>query len=223
MTDFSLEIQIDTAGLQTISNAGMSVALLVPQDQAAYQIVALETSATSTIIINWSDANSVYVSLYHLQAYSVFKINTQLSALSGQVFTYDGSVISQTGSTSLPSTIQLANTSGGTVTSGLAKVFEINGQTQALAITTASSILNNGQGSFQFSNQILLTLLGGAEIGMAVPSQAFPGVKSKQHRKRSVPQITIQPPLILDFTAANASQTVHFDDQMNVFVNGALP
>lgn len=223
MTDFSLEIQIDQAGLQTISNAGLSVALLVPQAQSAYQIVALETSATGTIHINWTDAFSVYASSYNLQAYSILQINSQLTALSGQVFTYDGSAISQTGSTSLPSAIQLANSSGSTVTSGLAKVFEVNGQAQALAITTASSILNNGLGSFQIGSQMVLTLMGGAQTGMAVPSQVIPGLQSKQHRKRTVPQVSVQPPLMLDFSVANAAQTVHFDNLNNAFENGALP
>lgn len=223
MTDFSLEIQIDTAGLQTIANAGMSVAILVPQAQAAYQIVALQTSASSTIHIDWSDANSIYVSVYDLQAYAIPMISTSQAALPGQVFTYDGAAISQTGSTSLPGTLQLTNSSGGTVTSGLSQVFTVNGQAQPEAITTASSILNNGLGSFQFSNQILLTLLGGAQTGMAVPSQVIPGIQSKQKRKRSVPQISVQPPLILDFTSSNATQTVHFNDLNNQFINGALP
>ncbi|MEP3295501.1 MAG: hypothetical protein ABJO27_03265 [Pseudoruegeria sp.] len=219
MTDFSLEIQIDPTGLQTISAADMSVAILQPQDQANYQIVALLTSATGTMNITWTDAVSVYTSSYSLEAYSILKINSFASALSEQSFTFDGTLIDQTGTNSLPNTVQLTNTSASTVTSGLAKNFNINSQPQDLAITTASSVLNGGMGSFQISNQIMLTLLGGAQLGMAIPSQAIPNFES-QSRSTLISQITAQPPLLLDFTAENPSQTATFNDQTNTFIAG---
>ncbi|RCS22601.1 hypothetical protein DUT91_17100 [Phyllobacterium salinisoli] len=223
MTDFSLEIQIDQAGSQTISNTGMSVALLQPQDTADYQIVALLTSAVGTIYISWTDSISVYTSSYGLQAYEVLQINSQAPALSGQTFTFDGSTINQTGTTSLPDTIQLTNSSDSTVTSGLARGFNINGQLQPPAITTASSVLNNGQGSFQINNEIMLTLLGGVQLGMAIPSQIIPDFQSQSQHERNTSQITAQPPLILDFNTSSATQFVHFDDQNNMFVVGSLP
>ena len=99
MTDFSLEIQIDEAGLQAISDAGMSVALLQPQLLADYQIVALLTSATSNMCISWTGSVWVYTSSYSLEAYSTLHINSQQPALSGQVFTFNGSTIDQTSST----------------------------------------------------------------------------------------------------------------------------
>lgn len=120
----------------------------------------------------------------------------------------------------LPNTVQLTNNSGSTLTSGLAKVFVINDGPRALAITTASSLLNHGQGSFQISNKFILTLLGGAQIGMAIPNQAIPDFNS-QSKKSMSQQITAQPPLLLDFTS-NTEQTVHFDDQQNIFVTGDL-
>ncbi|KXF75283.1 hypothetical protein ATN84_18605 [Paramesorhizobium deserti] len=223
MTDFSLEIQIDQAGSQTISNTGMSVALLQPQDSADYQIVALLTSAVGTIYISWTDSISVYTSSYGLQAYEILQINSQAPALSGQTFTFDGSIINQTGTTSLPDTIQLTNSSDSTITSGLARGFNINGQLQPLAITTASSVLNNGQGSFQINNEIMLTLLGGVQLGMAIPSQIIPDFQSQSQHERSTSQITAQPPLILDFNTGSVTQLVHFDDQNNMFVVGSLP
>lgn len=165
MTDFQLTITIDNAGLQTISEAGMSVALLQLQQPATYQIVALLPAATNTILISWTDALSVYVSSTSLQAYSVLQINSQAQALSGQVFTFNGSYISPTGSTDLANTIQLSNGSLQTVTAGLARAFNVNGQLQNLAITTASSLLINGLGSFEIGNQFALTLLGGGKSG----------------------------------------------------------
>ncbi|MCZ3378394.1 hypothetical protein [Rhizobium sp. AG207R] len=223
MTDFSLEIQIDQAGSQTISDTGMSVALLQPQDTADYQIVALLTSAANTIHICWTDSILVYTSSYSLQAYEVLQINSQAPALSGQTFTFDGTIINQTGTTNLPNTVQLTNNAGSTVTSGLARTFYIDGQSQSPAITTASSVLNNGQGSFQINNEIMLTLLGGVELGMAIPSQIIPDSQSQSQHERNASQITAQPPLILDFNTSNAAQTVHFDDQNNMFVVGSLP
>lgn len=222
MTKYSLEIQIDQAGLQTIAATGYSVALLQPQQNAAYQIVAVHTSATEQIQITWTDSGSVYVSLYSLSAYSVLQINSSTSALAGEAFTYDGSLITETGSTSLPKTIQLTNASGSTVTSGFARVFTINQQAQSLAITSAASLLNNGLGTFEISNQMLLTLLGGAELGMALPSPTIPNFQVKKRRKRSIAAVTVQPPLLLDFSTGDASQTVHFDDQTGSFVQGSL-
>jgi tRNA A37 threonylcarbamoyladenosine synthetase subunit TsaC/SUA5/YrdC len=84
-------------------------------------------------------------------------------------------------------------------------------------------VLNNGQGSFQISNEIMLTLLGGVQPGMAIPSQIIPDFQSKSQHERNTSQITAQPPLILDFNTSNATQTVHFDDQNNMFVLGSLP
>lgn len=220
MTYFSLEIQIDQAGLQTISSADMSVALLQPQDTAECQIVALMTTASSAIYISWTDSLSVYTSSYSLQPYRTLQINSQSPAVSGQTFAFDGSTISKTGTTVLPNTVQLTNSSGNTLTSGLAKVFDIDGTIQPLAITTASSVLANGQGSFQISNKFILTLLGGAQLGMAIPSQVIPGFNAQS--KQFISQVTAQPPLLLDFTTTNASQTVYFDDQQNVFVIGSM-
>lgn len=222
MTTYSLTIEIDSAGLQTISDAGMSIALLQPQQNAAYQMVAVLTSATNTVDISWTEAELVYVSLYNLSAYSVLQINSSHAAITGQSFSYDGQTISVSGSTTLPGTIQLLNTSGSTVASGLAKDFSVNGHIQATAITSAASLLQNGLGSFEVANKVMLTLLGGAQLGMALPSQTIPNFSQHQIRKRSIPAVSVQPPLMLDFTAGNANQTVHFDDQNSVFVNGGL-
>ncbi|MCZ4287817.1 hypothetical protein [Hoeflea alexandrii] len=223
MTNYSLDIQIDQAGLQTIAAAGYSVALLQPQLNADYQIVAVLTSASGTMQVTWTDSGSIYVSLYALSDYSVLQINSSISALSGQTFTYNGTQISATGSTSLAQTIQLTNASTGMVTSGLARAFSINGQVQPLAITSADVLLTNGLGSFEISNQMLLTLMSGAQLGMALPSQVIPNFQVNQRRKRNVAAVTVQPPLLLDFSAGNAAaQTVHFNDQTGSFVPGSL-
>lgn len=222
MSGYTLQIQIDTAGLQTIADAKMSVAILQPQHSSNYQIVALLMTPANTIYVTWSDSQLVYSSSYGLQAYTVLQINSQASALSGQIFSFNGSTITQSGTTDLPDTVQLANSSGSTITSGLARAFGINGTTQSPTILTASSLLPNGLGSFEIGNEIMLTLLGGAEQGMAIPSQVIPNFSATKRKARNVPQITAQAPLILNFSASNPSQTVHFDDQNAVFVAGSL-
>ena len=221
MTDYVLDIQIDQQGLQTIASAGMSVALLQPEVYASYQIVALLSTATNNMQIAWTDALSVYTSGHELGAYAVLAINSYASAISGQTFTYDGSLITAAGTTSLAQTVQLTNKSGKSVVSGLARTVEVNGKSQGLAVTTASTLLNNGQGSFPISNQVLLTIMSGAQVGMAVPNQVLPNLSFHSRRKRSVSQISGQPPLLLDF-GTNASQTVHFNDQTAEFQTGPL-
>ncbi|TDH38182.1 hypothetical protein E2A64_03410 [Pseudohoeflea suaedae] len=221
MTNYVLDIQFDQQGLQTIAGAGMSVALLQPETHATYQIVALLSTATNNMQIAWTEALSVYTSGHGLGAYSVLTINSFAAAISGQTFTYDGSLIKATGNTTLPQTVQLTNKSGATTVSGLARSFKVNGISQALAITSASSILNNGLGSFTINNQVLLTVLSGAQVGMAVPNQVLPNLSVASKRSRSFSQISGQPPLLLDFSVTT-SQTVHFDDQSAQFQTGPL-
>jgi hypothetical protein len=220
MSGYALDIQIDNAGLQTISSAKMSVALLKPQPFSDCQIVTLLMSAANNLQVGWSDTQLVYSSSYPLQPYGVLKINSQATALPGQTFDFNGSMISQSGTNDLPDTVQLSNSSQNTIASGLARIFSVNGTQQAPAILSASSLLPYGLGSFETGNEIMLTLLSGAEAGMVIPSQVLPNYATGA---RSSSQITAQPPLILNFSSSNAAQTVHFDDQNNMFVIGSLP
>jgi len=222
MTAYTLDIQIDNAGLQTISGANMSIAILQPQANSNYQIVALLPPAMNNQQITWSDSQLVYSSSYALQSYAVLQINSQATAVSGQTYAFDGSTISQSGSSGLSGTVQLSNSSQKTITSGLARIFSVNGTQQPPAILSAASILANGLGSFQIENKIILTLLSGAQVGMAIPTPVIPNMSTTANKKRNA-AVVAQPPLTLDFTAANPTQTVHFDDVSNVFVTGALP
>lgn len=223
MSGYALDIQIDNAGLQTISSAKMSVALLKPQPFSDYQIVALLISAANNLQVGWTDTQLVYSSSYVLQPYTVLQINSQANALPGQTFDFNGSMISQSGTNDLPGTVQLSNSSQNTISSGLARIFSVNGTQQAPAILNASSILPSGLGSFETENEIMLTLLSGAEAGMVIPSQVLPNYAASTHKAQSSTQIAAQSPLILDFSSSKATQTVHFDDQNNMFVLGGLP
>ena len=220
MTDYTLNIQIDQSGVQTISGLRMSVALIQPQANADYQIVAVLSKPANDMQITWTSALSVYTSNYALQAYTLLKINSYGSALSGQVFKFDGSTISETGSTSLPQTVQLTNSSGAPITSGLARTFAVNGNEKALAITSASSLLNSGLGTFPIADQVLLTVMSGAEVGMALPKEVLPNLSI--YSRQVAPQISGQPPLLIDFSASTTSQTVHFDDESATFRPGEL-
>lgn len=212
MTTFQLQITIDSAGLQTLSGTGASIAILVPQSSSANQIVAVLTAPLNNTQITWTDSFAVYTSSYSLQPYSVLKINSQQTAYAGLAYSFNGSLISQSGSAASQDCIQLTNDAGATVTAGLAKTFTVGGQQQAAAITTASSLLPTGLGTFSVSNQIMVTLMTGAEVGMAVPTGAFPGLGSIS-KKRTVPQVTVQPPLFLTFSASNSIQSICLNDQ----------
>lgn len=220
MTEYTLQINIDQTGLQSIYNAEMAVALLQPQYRASYQIVSVLAPATSMINISWNDSLSVYSSSYSLQAYNVLRINSQSPALSGQVFTFDGHFISQSGTTTLPQTIQLQNGSGGMVTAGLARTFWVNSQPNGTAILGATSLLNGGLGTFSIDNQILLTLLSGAQVGMAIPTRAFPNFPVASARaKMPESRIAAQTPLLLEFSSGNPTQTAYFNSNAGVFIS----
>ena len=220
MTNFSLTIKIDNNGLQNISNTGMSVALLQPDNMSKYQIVAVQPPTANNIFVNWTDSVSVYSSSQSLKADTVLKINSYTTALSGKKYSFDGSSIVDTGQTGFDGNVQLINSSSSSVTAGLATTFTVNEQVQPLAITTASSLLNGGQGTFQISNQFWLTLLGNTLVGMAVPTPAIPDPPPFFSNFALAVAITAQPPLALDFSNSNATQTVHYDDTQNVFVAG---
>lgn len=222
MSNFALDIQIDNAGLQAISDANAAIAILEPQSTSKYRIVALQPPATNKLQIGWSNTQLVYASSYPLQPYTVLQINSQAAALSGQVFDFDGSTISQSGATGLAGAVQLTNSSQKTITSGLAREFIVNGTKEAPAILSAVSILPNGLGSFEIENRIMLTLLSGASVGMVIPAQVLPQ-RSTPAAKAPNAFVAAQPPLILDFSAATPTQTAHFDDVNDVFVAGALP
>lgn len=223
MTNFSLKIEIDNKGVETIGDAGLSVALLEADYQSKYQVVAVLTAPTNNIYIDWTDSVSAYCSSQHLEAYADLNINSSAAAVSGGIYAFNGSLISYSGASGLSDAVQLKNSSGNTVTAGLAKTFEVNQQGQPSAITTASSLLNNGLGTFQISNTVMLTLLGDAQEGMVIPTKVVPSFPARSINMIGPTGITAQPPLILKFTDGNASQTAHFDDQANVFVAGALP
>lgn len=223
MSGYSLEIQIDTSGVKQISGADLSVALLHTQDQSDYLIVGPTMPASNTIMITWDTTQSVYTSQYDLAPYEVLMINNGISALEQQVYTYDGSGIQLTGSTTAPETIQLRNKSGAQVTSGLAKPFTINSQPQGTTIMTALTLLNNGLASYPISETYLLTVMGEVETGMAVPKDTIPTTMMVNLPTYNTSKVSAQPALALDFTAANQSQTVHYETSLSCFQNGALP
>nr|WP_316656408.1 hypothetical protein [uncultured Gellertiella sp.] len=218
MTSYKLTLSIDNPGLQTISNAGMSVALLQPQQGASLQIVAMLPAATNNMSVTWSDSLYVFTSSNVLGSYQVLSINSYQQALTGQIYTFNGSTITPTGPTSLPNTVQIENQSGGTVAAGLARVFTVNDQAQPLAVTIAASVLNNGLATFQISTQILLTVMGGAAVGMAIPNEAFPDYAQMNYIAVDASTVTAQIPLLMTFTASNPSQTARFDDLNCQFV-----
>ncbi|HWU62055.1 MAG TPA: hypothetical protein VN112_08545 [Ensifer sp.] len=222
MSAYALDIQIGDEGLRTISRAKMSVALLEHQRDLDYQIVALMTPATNHLQISWTDAHLVYSSAYAVEAYTVLRINSQSTALSGRTFDFDGSALKQHGTSGLPGAVQFTNSSRNMITAGLARTFKVNGSEAAPTILSAVPVLPNGLGTLQFGMEIMLTLLSGTRVGMVIPSQAIPGYSTTTRLPQSAHQIAAQPPLVLNFSAGSATQTVHFDTANNVFVTGSL-
>ncbi|MCJ8507383.1 hypothetical protein MUU53_05580 [Rhizobium lemnae] len=211
MTNFLLNISVDNDGIKTINAAGGSIAILVPQASSYYQIVAVLISPLNSIQVAWTDTLTVYTSSTQLSTDQIIPINSSEIAYLGLAYAFNGSVISAAGQAGAQGIVQLTNGSGSTVTTGLAKVFTVNSQTQAPAATTASSLMVQGLATFWPTNDIMITVMSGAAVGMAVPTYSFPDF-SASYDNRLTGQVTIQPPLILSFSASNATQSIIFND-----------
>jgi hypothetical protein len=212
MSQFTLTINFTSAGITTLDNASMSVAMLQAAPDSNYQIVALLAKPQQNMQITWQDSTSVYTSNYPIKPYTTLQINNSRSATTGKSYSYDGSQISYEGQGSQGS-VQLSNRDASTtITAGLANKFTLNSVAQALAILTAEPLLYNGLGTFPISSSFYLTaLLSCPNVGYVIPAGAIPNTRVETN------SIAAQPELLLDFSTI-PTQTVRFDDVNNQFV-----
>jgi hypothetical protein len=216
VTNFLLNIAFDVDGIQALSTTGGSVAILVPQASSQYQVVAVLTAPLMNIQVTWSDTLTVYTSSTQLSTNQVVPINSWESAVLGNAYTFNGSLISSAGAAGAQSIVQLTNASGSTITTGLANTFTVNSQTQSLAITTAMSLLVQGLATFWPTNDIMVTVMSNAAVGMAVPTYAFP--PSSATCDISLAEgVTVQPPITLSFSASDATQSITYRDAKGQF------
>ncbi|WP_137134243.1 hypothetical protein [Rhizobium sp. FKY42] len=214
--NFLLNISVDNDGIKTINAAGGSIAILVPQASSYYQVVAVLISPLNSIQVSWTDALTVYTSSTQLSTDQVVPINSSETAYLGLAYAFNGTMISAAGQAGAQSIVQLTNESQDTVTTGLANVFTVNSQAQSPAVTTASSLMVQGLATLWPTNDIMVTVMSGAAVGMAVPTYAFPQF-SAIYDKRLTGQVTVQPPIVLSFSASNATQSVKFDNTTGQF------
>lgn len=213
MTKFTLNIQIDKQGITNLQSAQMSVAMMQAVPDSQYLVVAVLTNPLENIIISWDNSVDVYTSGFPLKSYTTLKINSHLSALPDNLYSFNGYQITCLGS-GYQGSIQLENQSKNTITAGLANSFTVNGEVGQLAIMTALSLLYNGLGTFQISNNFWLTVLANANVGTVIPSQAIPNTLGLE----ALFLIAAQPALLLQFSDANASYSVKYDDKNNEFI-----
>ncbi|WP_149108118.1 hypothetical protein [Microcystis aeruginosa] len=213
MTKFTLNIEIDLAGIKSLTNAQMSVAMLQVDPDSQYLVVGVLTNPTQKITISWDDSVYVYTSGSPLQGYKTLEINSWKQASSGNLYSFNGSLITDRGSGQVPQgsvQIENKNNSSNPITTGLAKYFTVNDQKLPLAIMTASSLLYNGLGTFPISNNFWLTALSNSSQGQVIPRQVIPMLMPMA--------LAAQPGLLLKFSDANAVQQVRYDDQNNQFI-----
>ena len=216
MTNFLLNISVDNDGIKTINAAGGSIAILMPQASSYYQVVAVLIAPLSSIQVTWSDALTVYTSSTQLSTDQVIPINSSETAYLGLAYAFNGTMISAAGQAGAQSIVQLTNESQDSVTTGLAKVFTVNSQVQSPAVITASSLMVQGLATFWPTNDIMVTVMSGAAVGMAVPTYAFPQF-SAEYDKRLAGQVTVQPPIVLSFSASDATQSIKYNDAAGQF------
>jgi hypothetical protein len=212
MSQFTLTINFTSAGITTLDNASMSVAMLQAAPDSNYQIVALLAKPQQNMQITWQDSTWVYTSNYHIKPYTTLQINNSIPATTGDSYSYNGSQISYAGKGSQGS-VQLSNRDASTsIVAGLANQFSLNGEPQALAILTAETLLYNGLGTFPISSSFYLTALSSCpNVGYVIPADAIPNTRVETN------SIAAQPALLLDFSTS-PTQAVRYDDVNNQFV-----
>lgn len=190
----------------------MSVAMLQPAPDSNYQIVALLAKPQQKITIEWQDSTYVYTSNYHIKPYTTLKINNWMPATTGDLYSYNGSQISNAGKGSQGS-VQLSNRDASTsIVAGLANRFTLNGDLQEPAILTAETLLYNGLGTFPISSSFCLTALSSCpNVGYVIPKNTIPDTRVEIY------SIVAQPALLLDFSTSH-TQVVQYDDTNNQFV-----
>ncbi len=208
--DYSLTIDIDDTGLATLSSAGMQVALVWQADGLGVVAAMFEPMQTNTV--TWPDSWNVYVSSAPLTPLGIVSINSNTSAVTGHLYTFDGSTFTAT--TADDSTvIQLQNDSPSQVTGGLANTLTVNGAAGPLAVTSAVAVPFNGLATLSPTNQVWLAALSGVEVGASVPqTYLIPQRVAKQ-------SIVSMGALLLDFDTT-PTQTASFDDTLNAFIPG---
>jgi hypothetical protein len=227
VTQFTLNIQIDTSGVISLANAQMSVAILQAVPNSQYLVIAALAKPEQNMIISWDDSVYIYTSSYPLKGYTTLLINSWLEALSGNLYSFNESTITCIGQ-GWQGSVQIKNQNishtNNPVTAGLANVFTVNSNKQPLAITTAVSVLYNGLATFQISNNFWLTALSESQVGRVIPPQVIPNVSNALNNASNVLSFmsflvsVAQPALLLEFSDDNANKSVTYNDQQNKFI-----
>jgi hypothetical protein len=219
VTDYSLSIEIDAAGLTTLAASEQLVCLaqdfLFAPDPF---VVWLAFPPTQSATITWSDDGvAVYSSNLPVQVGQVIEVGSQLPAVAGGVYRFENGQFSQTGTGGTDSyTIANADSSFPRLTAGIARSAAgapTIDPDEALPLV-AQTVPDAEQGVFQPTEKLAIFAASNLPTSVLVPASVLV--------PPSPAEIVVSSFLEVDFSQS-PSQTVHFDDSANRFELGSLP
>lgn len=214
MTDYSLSIEIDSAGLNTLGASQQLVCLaqgfLFAPDPF---VVWLAFPPTESTTIKWSDGGvKAYSSNTPVEVGQVIEVGSQLSAVAGGLYRFENGQLSQTPGTGGAGSYTIANgdSSFPHLTAGIARPAAGAPTNQALPLV-AQTVPPSEQGVFQPTETIVIFAASNLPTSVLVPASLAGSAA-----------IVVSGFLEVDFSQS-PSQTVHFDDSANQFELGSLP
>jgi hypothetical protein len=211
-TAFSLNIQIDSTGLDRINSHTQVVTIVKafnpPSNQA---VVWLTFSPLQTNSVTWSDNYLVYASTTQTMLWEIIQLGSTQAAEGGNNYTFDGSSFQNSSSGLSPNEYKVTNNDKQSteLTLGLAQAASINGNVQNPNPVNATAVPYNESTPFTPLDEVQIFVGSGMNVGLIIPSSLINPSNSGD--------IVVSKPLTVDFTT-NTSQTIHYDDATNKFI-----
>lgn len=217
MTSCQLTIQIDQAGLETLSAAGQRIALVKTALDSPYVVVWQAVTPLQDNIVTWDDSYGLYVSTTGIKAGAVLNVGSVTTdAAGGNTYIFAGGRFDSGTSNLALSDWGIRNNSDMTIggvemlTGGLSQVATVNGQ-QTTNPLDAQAIPFQERGITSATDRVVVFPASGIEPGTLLDRRRI-SASAAQHAS-----IVVGTPLVVDLATVTA-QTIHYDHTRNRFV-----
>jgi hypothetical protein len=205
MPSYSLEIQFDQAGLQTLQDASQKVSLVKATQPSALPVVWVAFTPEEDNTITWDEEYSVYASTTHIDAGATINTSSTAPAQGGRTYMFQGG--------------DFPSSKGGLPLTQYG-IFNNDSDPQFAEITAGLAQVANGSGSNR-PNPLNATVVPYNENGLYTPIEKLQVFAAASMNNGLVISEVQGNALLIDFTT-NPSQVIHYDDASNTFQLGPL-
>ena len=204
MTTYFLEIQFTSKGLATVNAAGQQVAIVKSTTPTSSPVVWVAFHPEMNNHVTWTEEYSVYGSNSEIVAGATISTASSFEALASESYPFVGGQF-EAGVAGLEPTqygVLNQDVNFPMLTAGLAQVPNGSGSSAGPSPLNATLVPFGESGIYTPIEQVSVFALANANNGLVISS-----VQSQA--------------LLVDLTETT-SQTIHYDDQLNVFAPGPL-